>query len=158
VSFAAAAAFAAVVQQDLTRRKIPNALPVAVLALGAVKWAAVGRWGELGGACLASGIVFLATCFLFWRGWMGGGDVKLLTAASFMFGSADTLPFVFATSLVGGVLAIGVLVHDRIIRRPAGNPAGAEGSEAPPAQPTVPYGVAIAVAAVWILFKQWTSR
>ena len=158
LSILAGLVYAAAVQQDLTRRRIPNALPAALLAIGAIKWLLVGRPMDVLWALGAAGIVFVITVFMFWRGWMGGGDVKLLTASSFLLGSQDTPSFIVLTSFIGGIVAIVVLIHSLVSRRFALNKGGSDGNAVPAAKATVPYGVAISLAAVWFLFKQWTLR
>ena len=77
-ALAVALAVAAIL--DVRERRIPNAL-VAPLLLGGIGYAAIGGGGltslaSLGGA--AAGIALLYWPFS--RGWMGGGDVKLLGA------------------------------------------------------------------------------
>ncbi|HLY54160.1 MAG TPA: prepilin peptidase [Stellaceae bacterium] len=158
LSILAGLVFAAAFQQDLARRRIPNALPAALLVIGAIKWLLIGRLADVGWALAAAGIVLGITAFMFWRGWMGGGDVKLLTASSFMLGSQDTPPFIVLTSFIGGVVAIVVLIHSLLVRRAVPDKGGADENVAPAAKATVPYGVAISLAAVWFLFKQWTLR
>ena len=68
----------------------------------------------------AAAIVFAIT-FIFWRlGWMGGGDVKLLTAAAIFVAPLTVPMLVAATSLAGGVLALVFVVGRRIVARPVG--------------------------------------
>jgi len=160
VSIAAACIYVMALQQDLTRRRIPNSLSLGILALAAVKWIAVGRVEPVLWAALAGIIVFVVTAFFFWRGWMGGGDVKLLSTTSFLVGGGDTYGFLFMTALVGGVVSIVVLAirlfswyRERQGPR-VGNDVGAKVATAA-VQMSVPYGVAISIAALWVLFCQF---
>ena len=162
VTILASLVFVAALYQDLTTRRIPNVLPAVLLVIGAAKWLLVGRLADLGQALAAAAIMLVVTALMFWRGWMGGGDVKLLTAASFLIGGAQTPEFVILTALAGGIVALLVLVWTGIARL---LPARA-GTEGPVElrKATVPYGVAISSAAVWILyheaflFEHWTLR
>jgi prepilin peptidase CpaA len=147
----------------LTRRKIPNALSLAVLVIGAIKWLALWQLGwhleAMFWAAVIAFIVFLLTAFLFWRGWMGGGDVKLLTATSFLVGANDTYPFLLLTSLIGGIVSLIVLAlslfsrYSKPQRVEVGEVMGGEAA-AVQTRMSVPYGVAISIAALWILFRQ----
>ncbi len=67
------------------------------------------------------------------RGAFGMGDVKLMAAAGAVVGTGHILPFLFAMTLAGGVIALGYLVAHRGARA------------------TMPYGPAIAVATAWIV-------
>ena len=68
---------------DVAFRTIPNWLCAALAILaGALR----AQEGDLGGALLASLVVFLIAVFCWRRGWLGGGDVKLLTAAVLLVG------------------------------------------------------------------------
>ena len=66
-------------------------------------------YGALGaiGCALA---VFLVGAVLFARGWLGGGDVKLLTAATLWAGPAGTPALLVLTGVLGGVLALFLLM------------------------------------------------
>ena len=73
---------------------------------------------------------------------MGGGDAKLLAAASLWFGFENLLPFLAATALAGGVLSLAYLAfsaarvglgQDTVIAR------------------NVPYGAAIAAGGLSVL-------
>ena len=50
--------------------------------------------------------VFLAGAVLFARGWLGGGDAKLLSAATLWAGASQTLGLLLVTGVLGGVLAL----------------------------------------------------
>jgi prepilin peptidase CpaA len=158
ISVLAGLVMVAVFQQDLMYRRIPNVLPIVVVGLGSVKWAVVLKLSEFGWALLAGAVVLTFTGLLFWRGWMGGGDVKLLTSTSFLLGGPDTPGFIFATSLFGGVVALIVFVYSLVGNRGERTVAGGGAATVGAAKTSVPYGTAIALAALWILFKQWTSR
>src|SRR3954467_7804123 len=77
--------------EDFRRLTIPNLLPVLLCAIWPLYVAAAP---SLGGVLSAVGValaVFLAGAVLFARGWLGGGDVKLLPAATLWAGASQTL-------------------------------------------------------------------
>ena len=99
--------------------------------------------------------VFLVGAVLFARGWLGGGDVKLLAAATLWTGPGGTLQLLMLTAVLGGGLALFFLM-------PLGNQAAAaarvllgrplESAKSGLAMP-VPYGVAIAGAALIVILS-----
>jgi prepilin peptidase CpaA len=107
---------------DCAVRTVPNLICALLLLCGiALRLIA----GDAGHGLLAGSIVF-AVCALVWRfGWLGGGDVKLLTAAA-VFEPPYLVPeMVLYTSLAGGVLAILYLIAGKLVPRPpASRPNG----------------------------------
>jgi prepilin peptidase CpaA len=53
-------------------------------------------------------LLVMAGCFA--MGWLGGGDAKLLAAASLWVGPGAAVPFVFDTAVAGGGLALVLLL------------------------------------------------
>src|SRR6185312_11232919 len=111
--------FLAVIQQDVTRRRIPNSLPLAIVAIAVLRWTLLGQAMPALWAAMGAGIVLVAAALVFWRGWIGGGDVKLMAAASFLLGGDNTLPFLLYMALIGGAVSLVVLAKSLILRRPA---------------------------------------
>ncbi len=101
--------------------------------------------------------VFLGGALLFARGWLGGGDVKLLGAATLWAGPAGTPTLLMLTGVLGGALALFLLM-------PVGNQLATAArfmlgqtsvsSERGLAMP-VPYGVAIAGAALIVVLSPY---
>ena len=95
--------------------------------------------------------VFLVGAVLFARGFLGGGDVKLLAAATLWAGPADTPALLVLTGVLGGALALFLLMPFGAQLVAAGRtlltPSSASSAEHAPAA-AVPYGVAIAGAAL----------
>ena len=94
--------------------------------------------------------VFFAGALLFSRGLIGGGDVKLLAAATLWAGPGGTLPLLALMGLLGGLLGLFVLspicpdflgFRRRLPTAPSEFTAGRT-------NPVVPYGVASAAAAL----------
>jgi prepilin peptidase CpaA len=146
---------------DFRRLVIPNALVVALCALWPLHFCVVG--GAALGSALESiagaAIVLVAGAFLFARGVVGGGDVKLLAAASLWAGAGAVPALLLWTALIGGLLALAFLTP---FARLSG--AGRRASVMPqPALPVagrntpLPYGVAIAVAALIVTLPPYLS-
>jgi prepilin peptidase CpaA len=103
---------------DIGFRTVPDCASIVLLLIG-IAWRLLDNprllpWS--GG--IAAGILIIT--FLLWRqGWMGGGDVKLLTAAG-MFVPPWMVPLmVSGTALAGGGLALVYLVAGLVVKRPA---------------------------------------
>ncbi|MFQ3623901.1 MAG: A24 family peptidase [Acetobacteraceae bacterium] len=142
---AAALVWAAV--HDVAARTIPNGLPalIAVVGLGAQ---AVS--GTLLHALAAGALVFAVSGIAWLRGWMGGGDVKLLAAVATLLPASDVPVAMAATALAGAPLALLYLGLRRVVTVPAARPRGrvgralrAEAWRIRRGGP-IPYGVAIA--------------
>jgi prepilin peptidase CpaA len=151
--------FAVVAYGDVRTRRIPNELAAAVGALGLARMSLAGDPGAALCTVAASAAVFMTAFLLFRRGLVGGGDVKLLTAASLLVGYDQLLGFLFVMGLCGGLVALAVLAADKLgrWRRPVmpatAIPQPRERRETA-GRPSVPYGVAIAAAGVLILVLQ----
>jgi prepilin peptidase CpaA len=146
VSAAAAIVFLIACYFDIRHRTIPNSLPVAVAGAAVVKWLVIAQLAAALWAVAAALLVFSVTAILFTQGWIGGGDVKLAAAAVFFLGAPATPQFLLLMALLGGVLALGMLIamhHARRLSRAKAAPLAA-----PAESPTLPYGVAIAAAAI----------
>ncbi len=147
----AALVFSAAVSDILTFR-IPNRLPLAVALLyPAYVLAAPQPVDWLFAISLAS--AFLAIGFaLFSAKICGAGDAKLFAAIALWSGPELILPFTFITTLAGGVIAIFLWLQNYFAR--AATPLLVFQT---PADPTIgkqqmPYGAAIAVAALYVAF------
>jgi prepilin peptidase CpaA len=107
---------------DIAARTIPNTASAILACLGLALHAADGTILF----SLLVGFAVFGTCALCWmRGWMGGGDVKLLTAAALFVPPGAVGSMIVATSLFGGVLAVIYLIAREIARRialPTGRP------------------------------------
>jgi prepilin peptidase CpaA len=137
----AAAAF-----EDLRRLVIPNAVIAGLCVLWPFHLAAApGVAPAAVFAATGCGLaIFLAGALLFSRGLIGGGDVKLLAAATLWAGPGMTPALLAVTAVFGGVLSLAALsvVALRAVLTPAATAA------IPVSRVPVPYGVAIAAAAL----------
>ncbi|WP_207536581.1 A24 family peptidase [Sabulicella rubraurantiaca] len=139
--------------RDIATRTIPDATSLFIAGIG------VGARGALGFEALAvslmsAALLFLVLLFLFSRGLLGGGDVKLASALAAGFTPAATWDFVVATTMAGGILGILHLVLRRWgpVRFP-GRVGAVEAWRIRRGAP-LPYGVAIAVGGTLVLFGQ----
>ncbi len=143
-----AAAIAA--YSDIKTRRIPNALSAALLAGGLALHATAGWQSE----AISIGLtlaVFAVGTFLFSLKLIGGGDVKLLAAASAALGWPDTAAFLLYTIIAGGVLGVAITIARGRLRPMLSNlktmalPAlfGLRPAAVPSAVGSMPYGVAI---------------
>lgn len=124
---------------DVRTRTIPNRLNAAI-ALGAPVWwwvSGYAPWPDMAvqvGLALA---LFLLFALFFALGAMGGGDVKLIAAIGLWLPPLAMLAMLQVMAIAGGILTLAVLVDHKARRRPG--------------RPEIPYGVAIAVAALWTI-------
>lgn len=135
---------------DAVTLRIPNALIVyllagyaATVALTAPGWTHLAASAAVGLAVLAAGGL------LFARGWMGGGDVKLLAVTALWLGPAATPALMLLTAIAGGVLTL-MLVACRALG--AHRLVGDRIAALHPPMDRVPYGIAISAAAIVVVF------
>jgi len=159
-------ALAISVVTDLRSRLIYNVVTVPTLVIALALRAALVGWRGAGAENAAFGVLpglvglacgGLIFYLMYLVGGMGGGDVKLMAAVGAVLGFPVVLYALMFTALVGGLMAILVLLwqgslvltflgmgkklaHALHIRR----------DEGPKPEPKyVPYGVAIALGSVW---------
>ncbi|ABC62398.1 A24 family peptidase [Erythrobacter litoralis] len=124
---------------DLRSRQIGNWLNGAI-ALGApLFWWSSGLdlWPGVAWQLGVALITFAICAGLFAMRWMGGGDVKLLTALALWIAPALFFNLIVIMALLGGVLTL-LFGMWHLIRRQRERLA-------------IPYGVAISAAGLWIL-------
>jgi prepilin peptidase CpaA len=94
---------------DFTKLLIPNWIPVLlVVAFALFALMYLTGDGVLRHLMLA-GVVFCLGFAFFAAGWIGGGDVKLLTAITLWMGSEAAFGFVLVMAVLGAALALGLL-------------------------------------------------
>jgi prepilin peptidase CpaA len=98
---------------DAAFRTVPNSLAA---ALGLCGLGLRALTGDLAGALLAALIVFVGAAFCWRRGWMGGGDVKLLGAAALLVPPLHVPMMVASIAIAGGVLALPYLAARNRLR------------------------------------------
>src|SRR5256885_1659444 len=110
---------------------------------------------------IAATILFLLLFVIYQRGWIGGGDVKLLVALAIGLPLMGVMQLLTMTALAGGVLAL-VHLMMRLLPYPKLAPAGASFVRRVYAierwrhlrHAPLPYGVAIACGGIWTIFSQ----
>jgi prepilin peptidase CpaA len=145
----AAAAF-----EDLRRLMIPNQITIALALLWPFYVVGEPSMSAVLGGLGCALIVFVVGALCFARGYLGGGDVKLLAAATLWAGPAGIAPLLILTAVLGGALALFLLMPPgayiatlaRAKLGPGLDPPG------PSISNPVPYGIAIAGAALIVIF------
>ena len=102
---------------DVISRRIPNALTLPAIVFGLLLHFTLGGWRQLttaAAAGLGCGLIFL---LFYLAGGMGGGDVKLITAAGCIAGLSLMGPLLILTSFAGGVMAIGLALYRRRLKQ-----------------------------------------
>ena len=122
--------------EDIRHREIANWKTGAIVLLAPLWWWSngLGLWPD---AAIQVGLaigVFAVFAAAFHFGWMGGGDVKLIAALALWLPFGGFVAMLVAMSLAGGAMTLAMLIEQRVRRRP-GNIE-------------IPYGVAIAFAAI----------
>jgi prepilin peptidase CpaA len=131
---------------DLKARIIANRLNLAIALLAPTYWWASGLapWPDMALQAAVGLIVFAIFAGLFARGWMGGGDVKLLGALALWLPWVPLMRMLFAMSVLGGVLTLIVVAVHRMRKLKT--------------SPEVPYGVAIASAGLWVIGELYLNQ
>jgi len=117
--------------------------PIAAVFLGL-------SWMDFGLHVLVGFVALLIGMALFAPGWIGGGDAKLIAAAALWFGWPDALMFLGKAALMGGLLAVALIMLRRaapasgLPQRWMTDTLLADGAPAP-------YGIALAAGALWAL-------
>lgn len=131
---------------DLRARVIANWLNLAVALLAPAYWWAIGLdpWPEMALQLALGAVVFAGFATLFALGWMGGGDVKLLGALALWLPAMLTLKMLVLMSLIGGVLTLAYVGLHRLRKIKE--------------SPEIPYGVAIAGAALCVIGEPYLNQ
>ena len=130
---------------DLRKREIPHWTVIAIGLLAIPFWFAEGLapWPDIALQVGVAAVIFAAFAAAFAFGWMGGGDVKLLTALALWLPWKAVILMLVIMALAGGVLTLGIVVWSRIRRS---------------GTPEIPYGVAIAFAGLWLISERFLNQ
>lgn len=148
LTFPAAMAFAG--SMDLLTMTIPNRISIALIAAFGVALPFSGL--DLSGVAshVGAGLLMLAVgIVMFSQGWFGGGDAKLMAAASLWVGLEYLMTYLLCVAVAGGLLVIAILLYRQIVLPPSLMQvewatrlhAKAGG---------VPYGIALAAGGLWV--------
>lgn len=127
--------------EDARTREIADWKNAAIALLAPAWWFATGLsvWPDMAWMLLSGVVVFALFALAFHFGMMGGGDVKMLAALALWLTPVPLVWLLILMSLIGGVLTI-VMMVDRWARKSQ-------------AQLEIPYGVAIAMAAIIVFYE-----
>lgn len=136
---------------DLVSMTISNRLCLLLVGSFALCAALLGlSLPEIGWHLAAGGLVLVIAFGLFAAGWIGGGDAKLAAATALWFGFDQLMPYLTIAGIFGGLLTMIILL---LRSRPL--PALVEKwpwlRRLHAANEGVPYGIALAFAALLIL-------
>lgn len=108
--FPAAMAFAAAM--DLLTMTIPNRISI-ILAVGFLVLAPFAglSWQTFFTHLAVGTAVLLVGVLMFSQGWVGGGDAKLLAAASLWIGAEHLMLYLAQVAVLGGILSFVVLAY-----------------------------------------------
>ena len=107
------------------------------------------------GTFIVTGIVFIVGVILFALRALGGGDVKLLTAAALWAGPGAIFEFLLVTTLTGGVMALVMSSRSRFTLATALETLGSQSASKAVLSHVLPYGVAIAAGGIAVAAKLW---
>jgi Flp pilus assembly protein protease CpaA len=144
---------------DIATRLIRNEICLALALLGIA--AQLASPMQIAQSLIAAAILLLLLLVIYQRGWMGGGDVKLLVALAIGLPLTGVIELLTMTALAGGVLAL-VHVIMRLLPYPKLAPAGSSLVRRVYAverwrhlrHAPLPYGVAIACGGIWTIFSR----
>ena len=131
---------------DLRSRTISNMLN-GVIALAALPFwllADYALWPDVSLQIAAAFGIFLIFFGMFSFGIMGGGDVKMIAAIMLWVPLPMMLPTLTVMALAGGALSAIMLIYSKI--------------KSSKDRVEVPYGVAIAIAGLWVLHKHYLNQ
>lgn len=140
---------------DALSLRIPNWLTASIAVLFfPMAWLTAMPMDVVGFHILSGLIFFVAGFALFSLGMFGGGDAKLLAAASLWFGTSQAMPFLVYTVLAGGILAFVVglwamISMDWEIKETKWT------ARLRALKPNVPYGYAFAIGAIMAFPQSW---
>jgi prepilin peptidase CpaA len=139
---------------DLWRLRIPNFFPLAIVALYFV-WFGIhvpfaGVWQN----ALMFAFTLAGSTFLFTRGWLGGGDAKLLAAIALWFDFTGGAGLYFYVAIGGGLLSLIFILLRRMV--PAQLAESTTAAALKPRGP-IPYGIAIAGGAALAILGGGTN-
>ncbi len=113
ILFAAAMALLFAAAHDVAVRTVPNFVSL-IVALSGLGLNALDR--QLLASLLCGGLVFVALWYCWQRGWIGGGDVKLLTACVVLVPPASVPVLILSIAIAGGALAVSYVTLSQWLR------------------------------------------
>jgi prepilin peptidase CpaA len=112
IVFTAATALLFAAARDLAVRTVPNISSLIIAISGLALHALDGR---LIASLFNGGLVFAGAWYCWRRNWIGGGDVKLLSASALLVQPASVPELLLGTALAGGLLALFYMALARLL-------------------------------------------
>ena len=136
--------------------KIYNWLTLPAIGVGLVFWLIAGLTGHdqgIGASLFAFACGLVPFGFMALRGWLGGGDAKLMAAVGALSASWEcVLGTAFYGLLVAMAMAVVIMIHHGLVKQTLSRVFGAILSAAARVKPdlenekhTVPFGTAVAI-------------
>ncbi|MCJ8190186.1 A24 family peptidase [Sphingomicrobium aestuariivivum] len=131
--------------RDVQTYRIANWIVGATILGALAYWVSIDI--SLTGALIRLGmavLVFAIFAGMYALGVMGGGDVKLAAALALWFPWTSTVEFFVIMSIAGGLVSMAAFINHKIRQKDG--------------KAEVPYGVAIAVGALWLLTQRFLNH
>jgi len=151
ITLVGVALFIVAAYRDVKTFRIPNVLVAAVALLAVLRLIVIGDPNVALYTVGASFALLIVGFVLFWQGFIGGGDAKLITAAALLIGYNDLFPSLLLMGIGGGVISLTALAIHKYLPLYLGPRLTLL---SPKTRLAVPYGVAIATAGSVTLFLQ----
>lgn len=137
--------------RDLLTMLIPNTVSLALAAAFAAFAIGSGLgWDDIAGHVGAGAVTLAVTFTLFAFGLIGGGDAKLAAATALWIGFDHLAEYLLVASVAGGALTLGLLAM-RSLPLPGPVARLPFALHLHDAKTGVPYGIALALAALLVL-------
>lgn len=152
---------------DGWKLKVPNWLTFPFVLTGWVHAVAVAGWSGLGESLLGTAVGLALLLPAYAVGGMGAGDVKLLAGVGAWVGAAITFYAFCVSAVVGGILAIGMMLYRRSWHQHYGNlmvilhefrtvrepsKLAALAAERKSSMVLLPYGIPLAIGSIGYFF------
>lgn len=116
--------------------------------------------GSIGWSIGISLLIFSFLVFLFARGYIGGGDVKLIPAIALWAGPSRILEFLLITTIFGGLVAL-LIISFRYLKNYISlhkssekiNFSMSESAESEHEENNIPYGVGISIGGLYVAYR-----
>jgi len=135
---------------DTLRLIIPNRVSLGLLLLYPAQALTIGSGSDVAYAALIAAIVLLVGAGMFARGWLGGGDVKLMAVVALWAGPKLIVDFILVMTLSGAALAIALMTPMAALLPVYLTPETSGDGEVRRMRRNMPYGVAIAIAGLYV--------
>lgn len=148
--------------EDARSMTISNWLSI-LLALCFILLALLSPWSwtEIALRLGIAVVIFTLFALAFYKGMIGGGDVKFLSASIPWVAPMDVMVYLFVIALAGGLLALAILIIRKLPGQPLPNfikalPWAARGTSDGAQEEGIPYGIAIGLAGLWAVSQSAT--